>query len=132
MSKEVTAFESGLHRFVRLDKKADFVGRAALAKQQEAGSLRWKLATLLIDGPDDADPWGVESVWSNGSVVGRATGGGYSAHFGKQIAMAFLRPEHAAVGTSLTVKMLDRHCSAEVVVDSPYDPDNARARQDAN
>ena len=31
--------------------------------------------TLLIDGPADADPWGVESLWSGARVVGRATGG---------------------------------------------------------
>ena len=129
LSKEVTAFESGLERFVRLDKGGDFTGRAALSEKKP---LRWKLATLLIDGPDDADPWGVESVWSNGSVVGRATGGGFSVHFDKQIAMAFVRPEFSGVGTALTVKMLDRHFPAEVVVDSPYDPENARARQDAN
>ncbi len=129
LSKEATAFESGLERFVRLDKGCDFTGRAALAEKKP---LRWKLATLLIDGPDDADPWGVESVWSNGSVVGRATGGGFSVHFDRQIAMAFVRPEFSGVGTALTIKMLDRHFPAEVVVDSPYDPDNARARQDAN
>ncbi len=127
LSKEVTAWESGLDRFVRLDKPADFVGRAALAAKPP---LRWRLVTLLIDGPGDADPWGVESLWRDGRVVGRATGGGFSVHFGKQIAMGFVRPEHAGVGTDLTIKMLDRHYPAVVVPDSPYDPDNARARRD--
>ena len=128
LSKEATAWESGLDRFVRLDKGA-FVGSEALAEKR---ALRWKLATLLIDGPDDADPWGVESIWSNGHVVGRATGGGFSVNFNRQIALAFVRSEYAEVGTALTIKMLDRHFPAEVVVDSPYDPDNARARVDAN
>ena len=70
LSKEVTACESGLDRFIRLDKNADFIGRDALAAQRDAGSLRWKLVTLLIDGPPDADPWGVESIWSGGSRGG--------------------------------------------------------------
>ena len=70
LSKEVTALESGLDRFVRLDKNSDFVGRAALEKQKASGALRWALVTLLIDGPADADPWGVEFD------LGRRQGGG--------------------------------------------------------
>ncbi|WP_439816715.1 GcvT family protein [Zavarzinia sp. CC-PAN008] len=125
LSKEVTAWESGLDRFVRLDKR-DFIGRDALVAKQD--KRHWALVTLLIDGPPDADPWGVESVWADGSVVGRCTGGGFSVHFGKQIAMAFIRPEMAAEGTALHVKMLGDLYPATVVRDSPYDPDNARAR----
>jgi dimethylglycine dehydrogenase len=128
LSKEVTALESGLDRFVRLDKEADFVGKAALAAQKQSGTLNWRLVTLLIDGPDDADPWGVESLWAGDKTVGRATGGGYSVHFGKQIAMAYVRPDYAAEGTELTIKMLDRRHPARVVCDSPYDPANERSR----
>jgi dimethylglycine dehydrogenase len=128
LSKEVTALESGLDRFLRLDKPADFIGREALRRQRDTGALGWKLVTLLIDGPEDADPWGVESIWQDGSVVGRATGGGYSVVFGKQIALAFVRPSCATEGTVLAIKMLDALYPATVVRDSPYDPTNARAR----
>jgi dimethylglycine dehydrogenase len=128
LSKEVTAWESGLDRFVRLDKNVDFIGRAALEKQKAGNSLSWKLVTLLIDGPEDADPWGTESLWANGKVVGRATGGGYSVTFGKQIAIGFVRPDYAEPGRMLQIKMLGELYPAEVVRDSPYDPDNARAR----
>ncbi len=128
LSKEVTALESGLERFVRLDKNSDFVGRAALERQKASGALRWRLVTILIDGPADADPWGVESIWSQGKVVGRATGGGYSVHFKKQIALAFVRPEYAGLGQALEIKMLEERYPAHAVEDSPYDPANARAR----
>jgi len=131
LSKEVTALEAGLDRFVRLDKNADFVGRAVLEKQKASGHLRWKLVTLLIDGPADADPWGVESVWADGKVAGRATGGGYSVHFAKQIALAYVRPEYAGEGRELAIKMLNRHYPARVVAESPYDPVNERLRADA-
>jgi len=128
LSKEVTAWESGIDRFVRLDKAADFVGRAALEKQRAEATLRWKIVTLLIDGPADADPWGVESLWSGENVVGRATGGGFSVVFDKQIAMGFVRPEFAAEGTQLAIRMLGEKYPARVVADSPYDAANARAR----
>ena len=107
------------------------MGRAALTAQHAGGTRAWQLVTLLIDGPDDADPWGVESIWADGAVIGRATGGGYSVHFDRQIAMAFVRPDHAAVGGRMAIKMLERLYPAEVAQDSPYDPDNARARVDA-
>src|SRR5262249_52768977 len=48
LSKEVTALETGLDRFVRLDKNTDFIGRAALEKQKASGKLGWNLVTLLI------------------------------------------------------------------------------------
>jgi dimethylglycine dehydrogenase len=131
LSKEVTAFESGLDRFVRLDKNADFIGRAALERQKASGALGWRLVTLLIDGPADADPWGVESIWAGDKVAGRATAGGYSVHFEKQIALAYVRPEFADEGRALTIKMLDRHYPALVVEESPYDPANERLRVDA-
>jgi dimethylglycine dehydrogenase len=131
LSKEVSAWESGLDRFIRLDKTGDFIGRAALEAQKASGDLRWKIVTLLIDGPADADPWGVEAILADGKVVGRATGGGWSVAFGKQIAMAFVRPEVSAVGTGLSLRMLGALYPATVVQDSPYDPDNARARADA-
>jgi dimethylglycine dehydrogenase len=42
--------------------------------------------------------------------------------------MAYVRPDHAAEGTALTIKMLDRHYPARVVCDSPYDSANERSR----
>jgi dimethylglycine dehydrogenase len=128
LSKEVTAWESGMDRFIRLDKNTDFIGRAALEKQRAEGSLRWKMVTMLVDSPADADPWGVEGIWSDGKVVGRATGGGFSVVNGKSIAMAFVRPDVGAEGTPLQIRMLGEFYPATVLRDSPYDPENARAR----
>src|SRR5262249_53885280 len=130
LSKEVTALEAGLDRFVRLEKKAAFVGRAAIEQPKTSRSYQWRLVTLLIDGPPDADPWGVESLWAKEKVVGRATGGGFSVHFGKQIALAYVRPDWAEIGQKLTIKMLNEHYPAVVVRDCPYDPNNDRLRAD--
>jgi len=113
------------------DKNSDFIGREALAEQKASGRLNWQLVTLLIDGPADADPWGVESLRAGDTIVGRATGGGYSVHFGQQIAMAYVRPDYADEGRELTIKMLGQRYAARVVSDSPYDPTNERLRADA-
>ncbi|MEQ3728188.1 MAG: glycine cleavage T C-terminal barrel domain-containing protein, partial [Tateyamaria sp.] len=58
------------------------------------------------------------------------TSGGYSVAFGKSIGMGYVSPELAVPGTKLQVKMFDQLWDAEIVQDSPYDPDNAAIRID--
>jgi dimethylglycine dehydrogenase len=124
LGRDATPLEAGLDRFVDMDK--DFHGKARMV---ETG-LRSMCVTLLIDGPGDADPWGREALYSGDTRVGRLTSGGYSVHFGKSIGMGYVKPEHAAPGTKLKVRMFDRLWDAEVTEDSPYDPQNATIRKD--
>ena len=44
--------------------------------------------------------------------------------------MGYVRPDLAEPGTRLEVRMQDRLWPAEITVDSPYDPENARIRAD--
>jgi dimethylglycine dehydrogenase len=124
LGRDATPLEAGLDRFVDLDK--EFHGKA---KMVETG-VRFKCVTVLIDGPEDADPWGREGLFADGQKVGRLTSGGYSVAFGKQIGMGYVAPEHAEVGTKLKVRMFRELWDAEVVEDSPYDPTNAVIRVD--
>ena len=97
----------------------------------QALGVRSKCVTVLIDGPEDADPWGREALYDGDTKVGRLTSGGYSVAFGKSIGMGYVNPNLATVGTKLRVKMFDQLWDAEIVEDSPYDPSNAVIRQDA-
>ncbi|HEU0220669.1 MAG TPA: glycine cleavage T C-terminal barrel domain-containing protein, partial [Paracoccaceae bacterium] len=65
-----------------------------------------------------------------GGKVGRLTSGGWSVVFGRQIGIGYVRPDLAAPGTRLKVRMLRELWDAEVVEDSPYDPTNAAIRAD--
>ena len=67
---------------------------------------------------------------TGGEKVGRLTSGGWSVAFGRQIGMGYVRPDLAAPGTKLKLRMFRELFDAEVTVDSPYDPENARLRQD--
>ena len=113
-------------RFIDLEK--DFHGKEAMV---ETG-VRFKCCTLLIDGPDDADPWGHEALYlEDGTTrVGRLTSGGYSVAFKKSIGMGYVSPEVAEVGKKLQVKIMDQLWDAEIVQDSPYDPKNTTIRVD--
>ncbi len=124
LGRDATPLEAGLDRFVDLSK--DFHGKEAM----EATGIRSQCVTLLIDGPDDADPWGREALYDGEAKVGRLTSGGYSVAFGKSIGMGYVRPALAAPGTKLKVKMQDRLWDAEITEDSPYDPKNETIRAD--
>lgn len=125
LGRDATPLEADLPRFVDLSK--DFNGKEAM----QALGIRSKCVTLLIDGPSDADPWGREALYAaDGARVGRLTSGGYSVAFGKSIGMGYVRPDSAAVGTALKVRMQERLWDAVIVEDSPYDPTNARIRAD--
>ncbi|WPZ22377.1 FAD-dependent oxidoreductase [Sulfitobacter faviae] len=124
LGRDATPLEAELPRFVDLNK--EFHGKQAMVDH----GIRAKCVTVLIDGPEDADPWGREVLYNGETRTGRLTSGGYSVAFGKSIGMGYVKPEDAVVGTRLKVKMLDQLWEAEVVEDSPYDPKNQRIRAD--
>ena len=124
LGRDATPLEAGLDRFVDLGK--EFRGKAAM----QAKGIRSNCVTLLIDGPADADPWGREALFLDGEKIGRLTSGGYSAAFGKQIGMGYVRPDLATPGTKLQVRMFRELYDAVVTEDSPHDPQNARIRVD--
>ena len=124
LGRDATPLEADLPRFVDLSK--DFRGKAAM----EAMGVRSKCVTLLIDGPDDADPWGREALFDGDTKVGRLTSGGYSVAFGKSVGMGYVKPELAVAGTRLKVMMQNQLWDAEITEDSPYDPKNEAIRKD--
>ena len=124
LGRDATPLEADLPRFV--DMKKEFYGKQALVDH----GIKAKCVTLLIDGPEDADPWGHEVLYHGDTRVGRLTSGGYSVAFGKSIGMGYVSEETAVVGTKLSVKMFDKLWDAEIVEDSPYDPKNTTIRVD--
>ena len=124
LGRDATPAEADLPRFVDLEK--DFHGKDEMV----AKGIRSKCVTLLINGPDDADPWGREALYDGDTKVGRLTSGGYSVAFEKSIGMGYVRPDLAVPGTKLKVKMQNKLWDAEVTVDSPYDPKNETIRKD--
>ncbi|WP_320200048.1 GcvT family protein [Agrobacterium sp. rho-13.3] len=126
LSVEYNAYTSGLDRFIKPEKQ--FIGRDAVVAGKEKG-LSWIFSTLVVSGNTDVDARGSEAIYNAaGDVVGRATSGGFGWRIGKSIALAMLSPENAAIGTKLKIKILGDLYDAEVVVESPFDPDNAVLR----
>ena len=88
LGPDVTPYEAGLGRVVRLDKPGDFVGRSALAARAEEGPRRTLIGLL---GKSRRVPRHGYPVLSDaGEPVGVVTSGAPSPTLGVPIAMAYV------------------------------------------
>ena len=126
MSIEYAALESGLERFVQL-QKPDFIGREGLLAWQEKGFAN-SFVTLEIKDTADRDVIGGNPIYRDGELVGRATSGGYGFRLGKSLALAMVSPDCADLGTALEIDILGDRFAAEIIEESPFDPANERLR----
>ena len=126
LSIEYAALESGLDRFVKLDK-GPFIGRDALVKWQQGG-FKNAFVTLEVHDVTDADARGNEPLYRDGEMIGRATSGDYGWRVGKSLALAMVRPDLSAEGTEMEIEILGTRHRATVIEESPFDPDNAWLR----
>ena len=122
---EFDPFETGLDRFVRMNKP-DFVGKAALEARRAEGPRR-KLVTLEILS-NEAPAHGGASVMADGAVVGTVTSGDYGHRVGKNLAYAFVKPEFSDEGTDVGIDIIGSMTAAKVIAPCPYDPEFSRIR----
>ena len=126
LSIEYAALESGLKRFVRMDK-GQFIGRNALEAWERQGFAN-ALVTMEVGDITHSDARGNEPVYSEGKLVGRCTSGNFGWRVGKSLALAMVPPELSSEGTRFEIEILgDRH-PAKVIAESPYDPGNLRLK----
>ncbi|MCP4998501.1 MAG: FAD-dependent oxidoreductase, partial [Hyphomicrobiales bacterium] len=122
---EFDPFETGLERFVKMDKD-DFIGKSFLAART-AKAITKKLVTLEVVCTH-APAHGGASVMQEGNVAGTVTSGDWGHRVGKNLAYAFVKPHLAGPGTSMKVDVLGDLVSAQVIEMSPYDPAHERMR----
>jgi aminomethyltransferase len=106
-----TPLEAGLGWTVKWDK-GDFVGRAALERQKQAGVGR-KLVGLEMREP--GIPRHGYPLLSGGARVGEVTSGTMGPSVKKAIGIGYLPAELAREGTSVEVEIRGRPAKAEVV-----------------
>ena len=125
-SPDHTPCETGLDRFIRWTKPADWIGKAAASAEKAAGPKR-KLVTFIVEA-HDADVVGWEPIWLDGEVVGWCTSGGYSHFTGKSLAIGFLPAANAVDGTEVEIEILGEKRRARVHLTPLFDADGARMR----
>jgi aminomethyltransferase len=100
-------------------ERSDFPGAARIAKELADGPERVRVALRVLEGAPARE--GAEIADAAGAVIGRVTSGGYSPSLKAGIALGFVPPAQAAVGTPLKVIVRGKPQAAEVVK-APFVP----------
>ncbi|MES2967274.1 MAG: FAD-dependent oxidoreductase [Pseudomonadota bacterium] len=125
-SPDYTPAETGLDRFIRYNKPADFIGKAATMAEKAAGPKR-RLCNFIVDA-NGADVVAWEPVWVNGAVVGWCTSGGYSHFTGQSVAMGFVPVDLIKDGLEAEIEILGERRPARLTFAPLFDADGARMR----
>ena len=131
LTSDYTMLESGLGRWVNFNKE-DFVGRAALQSESQAGSDR-EFVTLVLEDPEDDGPFGeavyLSSVVIDGADAGLVVSCGFGHRVGASIAMAVIDRKALKSGSDISVNVLGRPRRATLVEGHVlYDPENIKMK----
>ncbi|MGU9957680.1 MAG: FAD-dependent oxidoreductase [Arenicellales bacterium WSBS_2016_MAG_OTU3] len=124
LTTEITPVEADIMRFVKMD--SDFIGKQSVADRQNA-EIALQCVYLEVNAKD-ADCLGNEPVMHKDEIVGVITSGAYGHRTGKSLAFAYVRPEFAQAGGTLTVSVLGEVLSANVLTEPAYDANASRMR----
>jgi aminomethyltransferase len=112
ISDSINVWEAGLDRFCKMEKP-DFIGRAALERAKAAGVRRSLVGLEMIDRGIARDGYCV--LDNAGGKIGYVTSGSPAPFLKKNIALAYVPPEFAALGTELKVEIRGQGVKATVV-----------------
>ena len=123
---DYTPAETGLDRFIRFSKEADFIGRTAAEAERASGPARRLTAFEVAAGDTDVNAY--EPVWIDGAVQGFCTSGGYSHHAGTSVALALIPSEMVQSGLEAQIEILGEMRPARLITTPLFDADGARMR----
>jgi dimethylglycine dehydrogenase len=129
LTTEVTPMEAGLDRFVDFSKC--FLGREATLSRKLLG-VNTKLVYVSVE-TTDSDCLGNETVLnpeapSGKNIIGVTTSAAYGHTVSQSLAFAYVQPKFAEPGTKFEIRVLGHNCSATVLKEAAYDPQNLRLR----
>jgi aminomethyltransferase len=112
ISDTINVWEAGLERFCKMEKP-EFIGRAALEKAKAAGVKRALVGLEMTERGIARD--GYKVLDTAGREIGYVTSGSPAPFLRKNIALAYVPPQFAAIGTALKVEIRGQGVGAAVV-----------------
>ena len=112
ISDTINVWEAGLDRFCKMEKPA-FIGREALEKARAADLGKTLIGLEMIERGIARD--GYKILDSTGREIGYVTSGSPAPFLKKNIALAYVPPEHAAIGSTVQVQIRGQGVKAQVV-----------------
>jgi glycine cleavage system aminomethyltransferase T/glycine/D-amino acid oxidase-like deaminating enzyme len=127
MSSEHNPWEAGVTYAIQMDKKDDYVGRAALEQLSKQSSSR-RLRCLTVDDGRSMI-LGKEPVFIQGRSVGYVTNAAFGYTVRKPVAYAWL-PGSVREGEAVEIEYFGQRIKATVASDPLYDPQDRRLRSE--
>ena len=112
ISDTINVWEAGLERFCKMDKP-EFIGKAALQSAQAAGLKQTLVGLQMVDRGIARD--GYKVLDSQNKEIGYVTSGSYAPFLKKNIALAYVPPSFAEVGSFVNVEIRGQGVKAQVV-----------------
>ncbi len=112
INETINVWEAGLDRFCKMEKR-DFVGRAALERAKAEGTKRTLVGLEMVERGIARD--GYKLLDEGGREIGCVTSGSPAPFLKKNIALGYVPPELAAVGTIVRVEIRGQGVKAQVV-----------------
>jgi len=112
ISDTINVWEAGLDRFCKMEKP-EFVGRPALEKAKSEGVTRTLVGLEMVERGIARD--GYKVLDSGGREIGYVTSGSPAPFLKKNIGLAYMPPEFAALGASVKVEIRGQGVGARVV-----------------
>jgi len=125
--------DAGLAFTCAWEKPGGFIGREALLAQREAGPLRRRLVTFLLE---DTEPllYHNEPIYRDGELASHTTSAGYGHTLGGAMAMGYLKCEDGVDADFVSngryeIEVNGKRYAAKASLTPFYDPDNRRIRR---
>ncbi len=112
ISAEINVWEAGLDRFCKMEKP-DFIGKKALEKARTDGVKRTLIGLEMVERGIARD--GYRVLDQAGVPIGYVTSGSPAPFLKKNIALAYVPPQHSSVGENVWVEIRGQAVKAQVV-----------------
>jgi len=117
ISDTINVWEAGLDRFCKMGKP-DFIGRDALTKAKAAGLARTLTGIEMTGRGIARDDYRVLNIL--GAQIGYVTSGSPAPFLKKNIALVYVPPAFAALGTEVQVEVRGQGVAAQVIATPFY------------